>query len=70
MVGRQGKTFMYVYDSSVYLVPEIDSVRIFSTTQHEILQRVPDVVQKIFRINSTEPGSFLMEASKQFQVRK
>lgn len=37
--------------------------------QHELVQKVPDVVQKIFRINSTEPGSFLLEASKQFQKR-
>lgn len=60
--------FTYSYDTSVFLVPEIDGVRIFSATQHELLQKVPDVVQKIFRINSTEPGSFLLEASKQFQV--
>lgn len=47
---------------------EIDCIRLISNTQHEILQKVPDVVQKIFRINSTEPGSFLLEASKQYQV--
>lgn len=58
---------MYTYDGSLYLVPEIDGVRILSTTQHEMLQKVPDVVEKIFRINSTDPGSFLLEASKQFQ---
>lgn len=57
-----------MYDYPIHLVPEIDSIRILSTTQHELLQKVPDVVQKIFRINSTEPGSFLLEASKQFQV--
>lgn len=68
IVSREGKSFTYMYDSSVCLIPEIDSVRVLSTTQHELIQRVPEVVQKIFRINSTEPGSFLLEASKQFQV--
>lgn len=60
---------MYTYDSSVHLVSEIDGVRVLSAMQHELIQKVPDVVQKIFRINSTDPGSFLLEASKQFQVK-
>lgn len=68
VVSRSGNTFSYTYDSPVFLVPEIDGVRIISSVQHDFLQKVPDVVQKIFRINSTEPGSFLLEASKQFQV--
>ncbi|XP_019868219.1 vacuolar protein sorting-associated protein 16 homolog [Aethina tumida] len=67
IVGKHGQKMMYTYDGSLYLVPEIDGVRILSTTQHEMLQKVPDVVEKIFRINSTDPGSFLLEASKQFQ---
>ncbi|KAI7815095.1 vacuolar protein sorting-associated protein [Rhyzopertha dominica] len=69
VVGRHGKTFSYTYDGAIHLASEIDGIRILSTTQHELLQKVPDVVQKIFRINSTEPGSFLLEASKQFQKR-
>ncbi|XP_060525392.1 vacuolar protein sorting-associated protein 16 homolog isoform X2 [Cylas formicarius] len=52
---------------AVHLIPEIDGVRIVTNSQQELLQKVPDEVQKIFRINSTEPGSFLLEASKQFQ---
>ena len=34
-----------------------------------MIQKVPDIFQKIFKINSTDPGSFLPEASKQFQKR-
>ncbi|CAG9822683.1 unnamed protein product [Phaedon cochleariae] len=67
IVGKYGTKMTYFYDSSIHLVPEIDGVRIVSNTQHELLQKVPEVVQKIFRINSTDPGSFLLEASKQFQ---
>lgn len=68
IVGRYGQKMSYNYDTSLHLVSEIDCIRIVSNSQHEILQKVPDVVQKIFRINSTDPGSFLLEASKQFQV--
>lgn len=69
IVGRSGNKYTYIYDSCIHLVPEIDGVRVLSSMQHELVQKVPDVVQKIFRINSTEPGSFLLEASKQFQKR-
>ncbi|XP_017785891.1 PREDICTED: vacuolar protein sorting-associated protein 16 homolog [Nicrophorus vespilloides] len=69
VMGRHGEKMTYSYEACVHLVPEIDGVRILSATQHELVQKVPDVVQKIFRINSTDPGSFLLEASKQFQRR-
>lgn len=70
MAGRQhGDVCSYAYDGPVHLVGEVDGVRVLSGTQHELVQAVPPVVQKIFRINSTEPGSFLLEASKQYQKR-
>lgn len=69
IVGKHGQKMLYTYDSSVHLTAEIDGVRILSNTQHELLQKVPDVVQRIFRINSTDPGSFLLEASKHYQKR-
>jgi hypothetical protein len=69
IVGKHGQKMVYTYDGSVQLTAEIDGVRILSNTQHELLQKVPDVVQKIFRINSTDPGSFLLEASKHYQKR-
>ena len=46
----------------------MDGIRIITAFNHEMIQKVPEVVQKIFRINSTEPGSYLLEASKQFLV--
>lgn len=69
VAGKQYGECCYAYDSMVHLVAEVDGVRVLSSTQHELVQRVPPVVQKIFRINSTEPGSFLLEASKQYQKR-
>nr|CAD7587886.1 unnamed protein product [Timema genevievae] len=69
VVNRQGEFINYGYDSPVHLLPEMDGVRVLSAFTHEMIQKVPLVVQQIFRINSTEPGSYLLEASKQFQKR-
>ncbi|XP_066993327.2 vacuolar protein sorting-associated protein 16 homolog isoform X2 [Anabrus simplex] len=67
LVGREGDYINYSYDSTIYLVPEMDGVRVLSAFTHEMIQKVPVVVQQIFRINSTQPGSYLLEASRQFQ---
>lgn len=67
VVGRNGDVVQYPYDN-IHLIPEIDGVRMISEANHEMIQKVPSVVQQIFRINSTDPGSYLLEASKQFQV--
>lgn len=69
IVGKSAETIVYTYDGPVHLVAEIDGIRILSNSSHEMLQKVPNVVQKIFRINSTDPASYLLEASKQFQKK-
>lgn len=67
VIGRTAETIVYNYDGPVHLVTEIDGVRMLSAFSHEMVQKVPNVVQRIFRINSTDPASYLLEASKQFQ---
>ena len=69
VIGRSGETMLYSYDGPVHLITEIDGVRILSSYTHEMIQKVPSVVQKIFRINSTDASSYLLEASKQFQKK-
>ncbi|XP_043465460.1 vacuolar protein sorting-associated protein 16 homolog [Leptopilina heterotoma] len=69
IIGRSGETMVYTYDGPVHLVTEIDGVRIISSFSHEMIQKVPNVVQKIFRINSTDAASYLLEASKQFHKK-
>lgn len=66
--GSKGQSVQYPYDGPFHLIQEIDCVRVVSETTHELIQKVPFVVEKIFRINSTAPGSYLMEASRQFQL--
>lgn len=43
-------------------------MRVVSELSHELVQKVPHVVEKILKINSTAAGSYLVEASRQFQV--
>ncbi|XP_063994060.1 vacuolar protein sorting-associated protein 16 homolog [Diachasmimorpha longicaudata] len=69
IAGRSGDTIAYSYDSPLHLISEVDGVRIISGSSHEMIQKVPNVVQKVFRINSTDPASYLLEASRQFQKR-
>ncbi|KAL1140171.1 hypothetical protein AAG570_000103 [Ranatra chinensis] len=57
------------YDSSLFLVQEVDCTRVITLQSHEIIQKVPSVVKEIFRINSNAPGSYLLDASKQFQKK-
>ncbi|KOB74958.1 Vacuolar protein sorting-associated protein 16-like protein, partial [Operophtera brumata] len=59
----------FPYDGPFHLVQEMDCVRVVSELSHELVQKVPFVVEKIFRINSAAAGSFLLEASKQYQKR-
>lgn len=69
VIGRSSDFILYTYDGPVHLVTEIDGVRVISSNSHEMIQKVPNVVQKIFRINSTDSASYLLEAAKQFRKR-
>lgn len=66
---KGGEAISFSYDGPTHLITEIDCVRVLSTYSHEIIQKVPNVVQKIFRINSIDPASYLLEASKQFEKK-
>ncbi|GBP47948.1 Vacuolar protein sorting-associated protein 16 homolog [Eumeta japonica] len=67
--GFNGQSVTYPYDGPFHIISEMDCVRVVSETTHELIQKVPTVIENIFRINSTAPESYLVEASKQFQRR-
>lgn len=68
IIGRNEDKLQYVYEMPIRLVPEIDCVRVISSFSTDIIQPVPTVILELYRLNSTSPGSYLLEASKQFQV--
>lgn len=69
VVNVAGDSNCYTYDSAVFLFPEMDGVRVLSSSCHEIIQRVPHCVHNIFSINSQAPSSWLFEAHKKFVER-
>ncbi|XP_050423280.1 vacuolar protein sorting-associated protein 16 homolog isoform X2 [Adelges cooleyi] len=69
IIGKHEDRVSFIYTDPICLVPEIDCVRVIGAYSNDILQLVPHYVQEIFRINSTSPSSYLVEASKQFQKR-
>jgi hypothetical protein len=69
MVGPHGAALKHYYDSRVQLVPDIDGVRIFATEKCELLQKVPDVTEEIFKIGATSPASILLDAVDQLEKK-
>lgn len=68
VVGPACEWIKYSYDEPIFLMTEIDGVRIFSSETCEFLQRVPDVTEDIFKIGATSPASMLYDALDHFQV--
>ncbi|XP_037955262.1 vacuolar protein sorting-associated protein 16 homolog [Teleopsis dalmanni] len=69
VVNRNGDKNLFTYDPAIFLIPEMDGVRILTNSAHEMIQQLPKCVQNIFAINSQEPSSFLFEAQKKFQEK-
>lgn len=70
VVTIAGDSNKYSYDQPIFLIPEMDCIRILSSVCHEIIQKVPKCVKNIFAINSQEPSSWLFEAHKKYMVIK
>lgn len=68
IVGKIDDQVNFIYTDPICLVSEIDCVRVIGAFTNDLLQLVPNCVQDIFRINSTSPSSYLVEAFKQFEV--
>ncbi|RIB09211.1 Vps16, C-terminal region-domain-containing protein, partial [Gigaspora rosea] len=69
MIGPFGDWVRYPYDDAIYLITEIDGVRIFSSDRCEFLQKVPNVTEEIFKIGSTAPAAMLFDALEHFDKR-
>ncbi|KAI5807059.1 Vps16, N-terminal region-domain-containing protein [Geopyxis carbonaria] len=65
MVGPHGAALKHFYDSRVHMIPDVDGVRVFTVERCELLQKVPDVTEEIFRIGATSPSSILLDAIEQ-----
>mmetsp|Transcript_2610 Transcript_2610/g.3810 ORF Transcript_2610/g.3810 Transcript_2610/m.3810 type:complete len:873 (+) Transcript_2610:103-2721(+) len=69
MVGPGGGYSSYSYDEPLVVISECDGARIISNSRCELLQRVPDVLEEIFKIGATSPPAQLYDAWRHFQER-
>ena len=69
MVGPYGDWVKYTYDGALLLLPEMDGVRLTSATTTELLQRVPETTEGLFKPGSLAPAARLLEASEAFARR-
>jgi DNA-directed RNA polymerase subunit F len=69
MIGPYAEYFNYSFDEPVQLIAECDGVRILSNHTCEFLQRVPDVVEDIFKIGSTASSAILYDAMDHFEKK-
>ena len=69
IVGINGDSNIYTYDPAIFLIPEMDGVRVLTNSYHELIQKVPKCVSNIFGISISEPSSFLFESHRKFCER-
>lgn len=69
IVGINGDSNIYTYDPAIFLIPEMDGVRVLTNGYHELVQKVPKCVSNIFGISISEPSSFLFESHRKFCER-
>ncbi|RPA85838.1 vacuolar protein sorting 16 [Ascobolus immersus RN42] len=67
MMGPNGIALRYFYDDRVHVLPDVDGVKLLSGGKLEFLQKVPDILEEIFRIGSTSPASVLLDAIDQLE---
>ncbi|GAX81388.1 hypothetical protein CEUSTIGMA_g8819.t1 [Chlamydomonas eustigma] len=54
---------------AVWMVPEVDGLRLVSGTRHEILRRLPQSLSDIFKPGSTSPSAMLWEGRDLYEQR-
>lgn len=57
------------YDSFVFLLPDIDGVRILTNDKCEFLQKVPEPTEEAFRLGSDAPAAILLDALDQLEKK-
>ncbi|KAE8628373.1 hypothetical protein XENTR_v10007488 [Xenopus tropicalis] len=67
LVGRAREGVHFPLDEPSFIVPELDGIRIVSSSTHEFLHEIPKVTEDIFKIASMAPGALLLEAQKEYE---
>ncbi|KAF4315758.1 hypothetical protein BBO99_00008961 [Phytophthora kernoviae] len=66
MVGPYGSWLRFPYSESIVLAQEVDCCRVYSSSSHDIVLRVPTCVENIKGVGSTAPAAMLYQALDAF----
>ncbi len=69
MIGPNGDYQKFSYEGPIFMVTEIDGVRIITNDGCEFLQRVPNPTFDIFQIGSMTPSAVLFDAYTEFEKK-
>ncbi|KAK4231474.1 putative vacuolar protein sorting-associated protein 16 [Podospora fimiseda] len=70
LVGPNGAVARFYYDNGrVHLLPDYDGVRIIANDTCDFLQKVPDVIDEVFRLGTDSPASVLLDAVEQLEMQ-
>lgn len=69
LVGPNGVATEYFYNSFVHLIPDVDGLRVVTNDVCEFIQKVPEASEEVFRLDSTSPGSVLLDAVEQLEKK-
>lgn len=64
-----GETLSFEYDLPIRMFTECDSLRIVTAENTELLEFVPDVTERVFNLDSVDPGSLLYAAVEYYDSK-
>ncbi|KAI0887090.1 vacuolar protein sorting-associated protein 16 [Annulohypoxylon maeteangense] len=67
VVGPNAAVASYVYEGRVHVIADHDGVRLITNDVCDFIQKVPDVIEEVFRYGSQSPASVLLDAVEQLE---
>ncbi|KAI1212314.1 vacuolar protein sorting-associated protein 16 [Annulohypoxylon truncatum] len=67
VVGPNAAVASYVYEGRVHVIADHDGVRLITNDVCDFIQKVPDVIDEVFRYGSESPASVLLDAVEQLE---
>ncbi|MCP9265930.1 Vacuolar protein sorting-associated protein 16-like protein [Dirofilaria immitis] len=64
LISLCSETHIYNFESPVEIDMELDGIKVFTTNELVLLSQVPDAVDNVLGVASSEPGAILYEASE------
>ncbi len=69
LVAPYGNWLQQAADEPLALLAEVDGLRVISSSSHELVRKVPEVAEQVYRPGSTSPAAQLWEARGLFEAR-